>query len=443
LNITDPPAGHENEREAIKGLRVISAKRYLGAVAMFSGMALFALAGATPAADSQSNARLNGQVGFVVSHIAYALSKDASETGACPEGMTKGYGDAGGFNDIGAAFVSRPELQHRDGEVEDQYVRRVFKEAMSDPSIKNLCMNPELGKPDPNFRTVTGKNVPAEGIDLDGQDSHINGKAAPNMCPHEDFRGMNGERGIDNQFFRLVGCSKSWQSTGLSNSYEIEMYTGAWGILITLKGAGDLRNAENVEVGIDANADPIQLSPTRQALPNATYAIDQDPRFRATTHGRIVNGVLTTEPVDVRFHVITNGIHLERPLKYARLRMTVTPDGGMDGIMAGYTPVEELYDFQYGFRNGKDAKGNPSPLQLRTVSSIGQAAVLGHTCQGAYYAMKQLADGDRDPKTGQCSSISTQYRIKAIPAFVVDTATQSVNAPLDRAEAPKSDSNYH
>jgi hypothetical protein len=150
-----------------------------------------------------------------------------------------------------------------------------------------------------------------------------------------------------------------------------------------------------------------------------------------------VNGVLTTDPVNVRFHVITNSIHLERPLQDARLRMTVTPDGGLDGILAGYTPVEELYDFQYGFRNGKDANGNPAPLQLRAGSSIGQAAVLGHTCQGAYYAMKQLADGHRDSKTGQCSAISTQYRIKAIPAFVVDNATQSVNKDLDHAGAPK------
>jgi hypothetical protein len=230
----------------------------------------------------------------------------------------------------------------------------------------------------------------------------------------------------------LVGCSKSYQSTGLSNGYETEMYTGAWGILITLKGVEDLRNAKDVEVGIYANADPIQLSPTREALTNATYAMDQDSRFRATTHGRIVNGVLTTDPVDVRFHKVTNSIYLERPLQDARLRMTFTSDGGIEGFLAGYTPIEELYDFQYGYRNGKDAKGNPASLQLRTGSSIGQAAVLGHTCQGAYYAMKQLADGHRDPKTGQCSSISTQYRIKAIPAFVVDADTHSVNEALDK-----------
>ena len=294
-------------------------------IAMVGGLALIGDERRNVAADSQTNVQQNSQMGFVVSHIKYALSKDANETGACPEGMTKGYGDAGGFNDIGAAFVSKPDLQRKEGEVEDNMCGGCFTQAMSDPNTKNLCMNPELGKPDPNFKTVTGKNVPADGIDLDGQDSRINGKAAPNTCPHEDFRGMNGERGIDNQFFRLVGCSKSWQSTGQSNQYEIEMYTGAWGILITLKGAEDLRNAKDVEVGIYANGDPIQLSPTREALPNATYAIDQDPRFRATTHGRIVNGVLTTDPVDVRFHVITNSIHLERPLQDARLRMTCHP----------------------------------------------------------------------------------------------------------------------
>jgi hypothetical protein len=413
-----------------------------GSAAVIGGLAMLSLSGAAAAADIPADVAPDGQTGFIVSHIKYALSKDANETGACPEGMTKGYGNSTGFNDIGDVFIGKPEFKQKEGEVEDQYVRRIFTQAMSDPNTKNLCLNPELGKPDPNFKTVTGKNVPSDGIDLDGQDSHLGGKAAPNTCPHEDFRGLNGERGVDNQFFRLVGCSKSWQSTGASNSYEIEMYTGAWGILITLKGANDLHNAKNVEVGIYANADPIQLSPAREALPNATYAVDQDPRFRATTHGRIVDGVLTTDPVDVRFHVITNGIHLERPLKDARLHMTVTPDGGLDGILAGYAPVEELYDYQYGFRNGKDAKGDPSPLQLRTISSVGQAAVLGHTCQGAYYAMKQLADGGRDPKTGQCSSISTQYRIKAIPAFVVDTATQSINAPLDHAGAPKQDGRY-
>jgi hypothetical protein len=402
-----------------------SSRRNLGVAAVVGGIAALALR-TTSAADVQGSVFQDGKAGFVVTHIAYALSKDAGETGACPDGMTQGNTEI---------FSSSSEGRRHEGESDQDYARRVNQGALAlstAPNGENMCMNPEAGGPDPHFRTVTGKDVPADGIDLDGQDSRANGKPAPGTCAHDDFRGLNGERGIDNQFFRVVGCSKSFQSTGQSNTFEIVMYTGEFGILITLKGVTDLRNANNVEVGFYANADPLQLSPTREALPNATYAMDQDPRFRATAHGRILNGVLTSDPVDVRFHWIVNSIHLERPLQDARLRATFTPDGGLEGILAGYTPVKELYDFQYGFRNGKDAKGNPANSRLIFGSANGQARVLDHTCNGAYYALTRLADGHRDPKTGQCTSISTQYRIKAIPAFVVDTPTQSVNAALDK-----------
>jgi hypothetical protein len=399
--------------------------RYACAAAMASGVSALAVGAAAPAPQAQSNFS-DGKAGFVVSHFAYALSRDATDTGACPDGMSSGYANPG---DV---FLSKPELAQQPGELEDVYNRRVYGQAMSDPGTRNQCLNPELGKADPTFRTVTGANVPAEGIDLDSQDSRANGRPAPGTCAHDDFRGMNGERGIDNQLYRVVGCSKSFQSTGQSNTFEIEMYTGSWGILLTLKGVHDLRNEKDVEVGIYANADPLQLSPTREALPNATYAIDQDPRFQATTHGRIVNGVLTTDPVGVRFHWIVNSIRLERPLQDARLRATFTADGGLEGILAGYTSVEAMYDLQYGFRDGKDGAGQPAPLRLRALSSIGASRVLGYTCNGAYYALKKFADGHRDPQTGQCTAISTQYRIKAIPAFVVDTPTQSVNSALDK-----------
>jgi hypothetical protein len=401
------------------------AMRQLVLCALASAIAAFVPTLAT-AADTLANPFPNGEAGFIVSKIAYALSKDAKDTGACPDGMTQGNIEI---------YSESAEGKKHDGESDQDYSRRQvqgFQTLSTAPNGQNLCMNPEAGSPDPHYKVVTGKNIPADGIDLDGQDSHIGGKPAANTCAHDDFRGLNGEKGVDNQFFRLVGCSKSYQSTGQSNTYEIAMYTGEWAILITLKGVKDLKNSPNVEVGIYASADPIQLSPTREALTNATYAIDQDPRFRATTHGRIVNGVLTTDPVDVRFHWVVNSIHLERPLKEARLHMTVAPDGSLEGILAGYTPVEELYDFAYGFRNGKDGAGKPANLRLISGSANGQARVLDHTCNGAYFAMKQLADGDRDPKTGQCTSISTQYRIKAIPAFVVDVVTHSGNETLDK-----------
>jgi hypothetical protein len=128
-------------------------------------------------------------------------------------------------------------------------------------------------------------------------------------------------------------------------------------------------------------------------------------------------------------------MHLERPLKHARLQVTVSSDGLLSGYLAGYAPIQAVYDMQYGYRTGKNGAGELSPLPLRLLTGNGAARVLGYTCQGAYYALQQYADGDLDPKTGRYTSISTQYRINAIPAFVVDVATQSANDKLEKAKS--------
>jgi hypothetical protein len=377
-------------------------------------MAALALAAGTPDAQGQANFVQDGKAGFFVSHIEYGLSREASETGACPNGMTTGY--------LTAAQADAD--------------RQAFARALVAPNGQNLCMNPEAGQPDPRYKTVVGRSAPVWGIDLDGQDSRANGRPAPGTCAHDDFRGVNGERGIDNQFFRTVGCSPWFQPSGAANTFSTSMLAGEWGILLTLAGVEDTRNDNDVEIGIYASADPAQLSPAREPLPNATYAIDRDSRFRATTRGRIVNGVLTSDPVDVRFHFVINGMLLERPLRDARMRMTISPDGVLDGYLAGYTPVEAAYDMHYGFRNGVDGAGAPSSLRLRQGSSNGSARVNNHTCEGAYFALYANADGHPD-ENGRCTSLSTQYRVRAIPAFVVDVATSSANDDLNgRAQGP-------
>jgi hypothetical protein len=289
-------------------------------------------------------------------------------------------------------------------------------------------MHPELASADPGWRMVSGKGLKVPGIDLDGRSSGSGRQG--DTCAHENFSGPNGERGVDNQWYRVIGCTTGFQSTGQANSWQIEMYTGSWGILLSLKGVDNVQNDDDVEVGIYANADPIQLSANRAALPFATYAIHRDPRYRATTHGRIVNGVLTTNPVDVRFLSVVNSMNDDRVLRDARLRLTFTADGGMEGFLAGYTPVEDMYNVQFGARVSRNSQGELAPERLRLQTSMGRAGALGHTCQGAYQALYQAADGNRDPKSGRCTSISTQYRIRVAPAFVVDVPTKSVNAPL-------------
>lgn len=362
----------------------------------------------------------NGEAGFVVTRISYSLGPDAKDSGSCPNGMN------GGVRGLIEAYSKTAAGQRKPNESDRAYQGRLNMSVFMAPNGKNLCMNPEAGAPDPGWRMVSGK-VPVDGLDLDGQDGGK--RPAAGTCAHENFQGTHGERGIDNQFYRMIGCTTGYQSTGQANGFDTEMYTGSWGILIRLRGVDDLRNDPDVEVGIYANADPIQLSAARTALPYATYAITQDSKYRATTRGRIVNGVLTIDPVDVRFMNFVNSMKDDRILRDARLRLTLTAGGGMEGFLAGYWPIESAYDLGFGSRNSQAAKGGLAPERLRMGTAMGRAGALGHSCHGAYFALREAADGHRDPATGRCTSISTQYRIKVAPAFVVDAKTNSMNTP--------------
>jgi hypothetical protein len=351
-----------------------------------------------------------GVAGFVVSDIKYALGPDASETGACPDGMTKNASEI---------YIAEHKVVQAQGESDEAFTKRVdqgSKPYLQTSDGENFCSFPELAEPDPHFKTIQRSDIKVRGINIDGRAS-LN-----------DFLDAQGNRGIDNQFFRVVGCSRSFQSEGLSNHFVTTMKTGAWGITIQLSGLDDIKNDSEVEVVIAANADPIQLSAARDALPYATYARSQDPRFRAETTARLVDGVLTSDPVDMRFHKVVNSMILERPLQQARVVATLSEDGVLSGYLAGYTLVEQLYDLVYGYRSGKTSGGDPSPLRER--SANGTAYVLGHTCNGGYYALKEHADAFPDPETGLFTAISTQYEFSAIPAFIVDIETKSLNSEL-------------
>ncbi|CAN7630765.1 hypothetical protein LJR225_004855 [Phenylobacterium sp. LjRoot225] len=397
---------------------------YGGIGAIASGVTLAYIAWPSDRATAQVGSFVrNGEAGFVVTHFAYALGPDAAETGACPNGMSKSALEI---------FAETPEGRRHPGEGDEEYGKRLEaggKSISTTSDGKNYCMHPELAPPDPHTRILTSASVPAEGIDLDGKISRSKEDAQRGLL---DFTGVDGAKGVDNQFWRAVGCNKSFQKSGHSNSFETEMYTGSWGILITLSDVDDLRNDDHVDVGIYANADPIQVSPTRVALEYATYAMDQDKAFRASTTGRLENGVLTTEPVDIRARHVVNSMQLQRPLRDARIRASLSADGVIKGYLAGYTPVIAMYDFQFGYRNASDASGKPSPMARRLLSSNGAARSLGHTCHGMYQSLHRLADGHPDPQTGRFTSISTQYQFEARPAFVVDVKTKSVNAKLIR-----------
>lgn len=367
----------------------------------------------------------DGHAGFVVSDIRYALT-DASGS-QCTRGVSL---------NVEEIFAKTAEGRRRRGESDKQYAERLNAGAnrlSTAPNGDNACANPQAMGPDPYARTVDAPNAIAEGIDIDAHWASV-GVAQPRTCAHEDFAASDGRQGIDNQFYRALGCTHAFQGGGIANGFVTEMLTGSWGILLTLDGVDDLKNDDQVEIGIYANADPIMLSSDRRPLDYATYAIDQDAAYRARSTGFIKDGTLYSRPVDVRLHDVVNGMRLQRVLRQTVVQATISEEGELRGVLAGFAPVQDLYDNRFGYAAGKDGAGKPVDIRRRLGTANGSARVLGYTCPGIYFSLKTLADAEPDPQTGACTAISMQYLFAAIPAFVVDVKTQSTNDQLYKGE---------
>ena len=97
----------------------------------------------------------DGKAGFVVTHIEYALSQDAKDTGVCPDGMTKGMSREGFGSAYSAAGpggqrpAGAPQLRAAQG---------------SDASGHQAAPRPEGGRQKCNVRQVNRKKQRQDGF---------------------------------------------------------------------------------------------------------------------------------------------------------------------------------------------------------------------------------------------------------------------------------------
>jgi hypothetical protein len=112
-------------------------------------------------------------------------------------------------------------------------------------------------------------------------------------------------------------------------------------------------------------------------------------------HGRIVDGVVLTEPVDT--------IDLDRGrdstrLFQARMRLEVRPDRTLKGVIGGYMDWRYMANYWGALTFFEAGMGYAEP--------------------GVYNALKRAADGLPDPVTGELTGISAAYDIDGVAAFV-------------------------
>ncbi len=274
------------------------------------------------------------------------------------------------------------------------------------PNGEDICWNPTIIK-DPPQKTVQGQT--GLGLNLDGTED---GHATPNTCAHEKFVSPDGKTKIDNQWYRVIGCTYGWRKAGgypeqMPNG---ELRDGGHPILIKITGINDYRNSPDVTVTFYHSTDGMIKDSNGAILPNSSYRVEKGPP--STTHGSIADGVLTTVPIDVHFPFYAHFMHSERFFKGARLRLEIAPDGkSAKGVVAGYHDLDNFWS--YMARLG----------ELFTVARF--------SCPAIYEAAHRLADGYPDPKTGTCTAMSASYDVTAVSGFIIDdgAATAQLSTP--------------
>jgi hypothetical protein len=322
------------------------------------------------------------EFGLALTAIDYGPYDDPAD---CPDGVAL---DPGQIYVQSLPPAKRKEFEERDKRVGSlaAYVTRVLSERRSQ-SGKDLCEDPTAFKDPP---MPIGQSKMSFGLDLDGGDQTTH-------CAHDKFQGPNGQTGIDNQVARLTACIKGVRKDNnrRNQTTNAAMRTGSDITLLRITDVTDMENSDDVTVDIYKSRDEFIKDGAGAPLPDATMrAAEDQPLFHATTHGRIAKGVLTTEPVDT--HIMQNPADIF--IRGARFQIDLHPDGYANGILAGYYDNASFWD----------SWGRNSGVQDN----------FGYSCPALYESLHRLADGYKDPATGQCTAISVAFHITAVRSFV-------------------------
>jgi hypothetical protein len=335
-----------------------------------------ALALASAAGDS-SLRRTSGTIGLVLTGWRYGLQE------------TPEYKECGGKLDPGPVA----QLKATPGAVE-----RIMTEGGSfeqtGPNGESPQNNPLLfNDPLPVPELITGK---AYGVNLDGTQD---GRATAKTCKHEKFSNEAGEK-VDNQLSRVFGCVQGYRTGGQTAEYynqEIVTYP-VNRHLIEITGVDDEKNDPAVVVNIYKGYDRLVRTGDDKYVPYLSQRIDtRYPQYTMHTTGRIVNGVLITDPIPEALLPHSSQRKLaDRDMRDMTLRLKLTSDGA-EGILAGYDNWRHLWN-----THSKRVTAELNKMSSPTI----------------YRRFMKYADGYPDA-SGQCTHISSAYRVTAVRATIV------------------------
>jgi hypothetical protein len=332
-----------------------------------------------------------GTIGLVLTEWRHALYETPGGTEECPDG-----------------FSPSDTLQHRAMPNSQEHLEAYSYYTNRGPNGEAVTHFPWLVEdllPSPELQTTVGF-----GLNLDGT---TNGHATTNSCAHEKFINPDGEP-VDNQLARVVGCTETWRRGGFADEFirqEIVSYAHNR-ILIEIKGVDSELNDPEVEVYIYKGKDGLSQGAGGSFPPFQNQRVDERfPRYMHQTRGKIVEGILITEPIaEAWLPIFWVQTPAERLIRDMGLRLQLT-ETGAEGILGGYEDLKIWWN-----AHSKSGVGG------------GGASVGPFSNAWLYRAAHRYADGYPDPESGQCTAISAAYRVNAARALIAHPSREvSVN----------------
>jgi hypothetical protein len=269
----------------------------------------------------------------------------------------------------------------------------------------NVYTNP-TSTPDPGLVGVSG--TLAEGLNLDGD-------------VKTGFTSPTGEKGIDNNFYKALGCWKTYRGPPRLSSgaltFNDSMRNGSWTTVIVVSGKGaDPMNDRNVKVGFYLSDDKMVKDGNGNIARDYSFRIKPHAKYEGIVPARSVNGrIISTRPADIMLR--NPGYDRDLELLRARVDLRIQPDGALKGYVGGYRPWEPIY------RGWVNARG---PV-IEALTWVQLPAV--------YYALKRNADYSPQGSKGEKTHISYALSVSAVPAYVLTPDATKVASTVESYKA--------
>lgn len=350
--------------------------------ALLATGALFALTTVASAQEGQQVIR-DRSIAYVMTMEEWAMHKTPGAKAECPNGMNEGPREQ--FKAYFPEGTKRTVVGTQLARESQVYFPDVEKEAM--PFKEAVA-------------TVVG------GVNLDGK------------TDAEDFTSPEGAKGVDNQFFRAIGCVSSYRDVAALMVTKWRVDNSFNRVVIELTNLDDLTNDDDVTVTTYRGLSAMLPDATGNGyMPGASQKLDMrfGKDFIATFKGKIVDGVLTTEPGEylMPYQALANvSTILFRGAKFD-LRLT---EDGAEGHLGGYLDLAAWYS------------------QRQQSISTHHQSYGQESSPTVFKALTRLADGYPDA-SGKNTAISSALHVRFTQVFVdrPPRATAAIGGSLSSA----------